>query len=302
MNWDDLRFVLAVANGGSLAGAGRALDITLSTALRRLDAMEAALGTRLFERHRGGYVPTEAGELLLREAREMAPRIDEVKRQLLGRDLRMKGTVRFTTAFATVSYLLAQALADFARDQPRIAVDVLESGAMLDLSQRQADVALRFTREAPEHLVGRHLGVVQHCVYARRGGAGLPQSRHGLAALQAMPHWIEFGRPGSENRCSRWIQRHVPHDHVRLHVDSFSSMVSLLRTGCGFGMLPNYVAVAEPDLVAVSDPIEELAAPAWILTHPDLRRTARIKAFMGFVGDAVAQRLFVASRQDRLAA
>ncbi|MDP9123050.1 MAG: LysR family transcriptional regulator [Pseudomonadota bacterium] len=302
MNWDDLRFVLAVADAGSLAGAGRSLEITLSTALRRLDAIEAGLGTRLFERRRGGYMPTDAGELMVREARAMAPRVDEVKRQLLGRDLRMKGTVRFTTAFATVSYLLAQALADFTRAQPRIAVNVHESSVLLDLSQRQADVALRFSRQAPEHWVGRQLGVVQYRIYARRSTAGLPQTVHGLATLLEMPAWIEFGGPGSENRCSRWTQRHVPPDHVRLRVEAFGSMVALLRTGCGIGMLPSYVAAAEPELVPVSGPIEELAGTAWILTHPDLRRTARIQAFMRFVGDAVAQRIARASEEDRLAA
>ena len=76
-------------------------------------------------------------------------------------------------------------------------------------------------------------------------------------------------------------------------------MVALLRTGCGIGMLPSYVAAAEPELVPVSGPIEELAGTAWILTHPDLRRTARIQAFMRFVGDAVAQRIARASEEDR---
>ena len=294
MNWDDLRFVLAVAEGGSLAGAARDLRITLSTAMRRLDAIESGLSTRLFERHRGGYVATDAGELLLQEARAVAPRIDEVERQLLGRDLRLTGSVRLTTAYATVAYLLAQPLADFARAQPEISVDVSESSVLLDLS-RQADVALRFSREPPEHWVGRQLGVAQYKIYARRGAAGLPQARTSMDALLATSRWIEFGRAGSENRCSRWMQSHIPPDHVRLRVDAFSSMVALLRSGCGIGVLPTYVGASEPELIAVSDDIEELANPAWLLTHPDLRRTARIQVFMRFIGDAVASRIRAAS-------
>src|SRR5207253_9248072 len=112
MNWDDLRFVLAVADAGSLAGAARQLRITLSTAMRRLDTIESALSTRLFERHRSGYAATDSGDVLLREARAMAPRIDDVERQLLGRDRRLTGTVSLTTAYATVAYLLAEALAE----------------------------------------------------------------------------------------------------------------------------------------------------------------------------------------------
>src|SRR5882757_4937955 len=101
MNWDDLRFVLAVADAGSLAGTARALRITLSTAMRRLDAIESGLSTRLFERHRSGYVATDAGELLVDEARSIATRIDGMERQLLGRDLQLTGSVRLTTAYAT---------------------------------------------------------------------------------------------------------------------------------------------------------------------------------------------------------
>jgi len=300
MNWDDLRFVLAVADAGSLAGAARELRVTLSTAMRRLDQLEAGLGTRLFERHRQGYAATDAGELLLREARAVAPRIDAVERQLQGRDLRLKGTVHLTTAFATVSYLLAPALADFTRAHPGISVDVSESSALLDLSRREADVALRFSREPPDHWVGRQLGVVQYRAYVRRGAAGLPQSRTGIEALLAMSPWIEFG--GSDNRCSRWMHGRLGPQQVRFRVDAFGSMVALLRSGCGIGLLPSYVAAGEPELMAVSDDIQDLSNPAWLLTHPDLRRTARIQAFMRFVGDAVAQRLGAASTDERLVA
>lgn len=302
MNWDDLRFVLAVADGKSLAGAARGLRITLSTAMRRLDAIEAGLATRLFDRHRSGYLATDAGDLLIREARALAPRIDGVERQVMGRDRRLTGSVRLTTAYATVAYLLAPALSEFARAQPAISVDVAESSVLLDLSRSQADVALRFSREPPEHWVGRQLGVVPYRIYARRGAPGLPQGRIGLDALLATPRWIELGRGATENRCSRWMRSCIPPDHVRLRVDAFSSMVALLRSGCGIGVLPAYVGAGEPELIAVSDDIDELTNPAWLLTHPELRRTARIQVFMRFVGDAVAGRLREVSESGLLAA
>ena len=102
LDWDDLRVVLAVAEAGSLAGASRALQVNHTTALRRLDALEARLSTRLFERQRSGYLPTEAGELVADEARAIAPRVDELERRLLGRDLRLSGSVRLTTASTSV--------------------------------------------------------------------------------------------------------------------------------------------------------------------------------------------------------
>ena len=148
----------------------------------------------------------------------------------------------------------------------------------------------------------RQLGVVPYRIYARRGAPGLPQGRIGLDALLATPRWIELGRGATENRCSRWMRSCIPPDHVRLRVDAFSSMVALLRSGCGIGVLPAYVGAGEPELIAVSDDIDELTNPAWLLTHPELRRTARIQVFMRFVGDAVAGRLREVSESGLLAA
>ena len=291
LDWDDLRVALAVADAGSLAGAARALNVNHTTALRRLDALEARLNTRLFERQRGGYVPTEAGEMLAEEARAIAPRVDDLQRRLLGRDLRLTGTVRLTTAFVTMAYLLPQALADFAAAHPGIEVEVAESSALLDLSRRQADVALRLSNQVPEHWVGRSLGTARYRVYAKRGVPGLPQRETPLAALLAEAPWVTFEREGTGNRWARWMQQHVPPHQVQLRVDIFNSLVAMLRTGLGVGVLPSFAAANEPDLIAVSADLPELAAPLWILTHPDLRRTARIQAFMQGVGDAVAARL-----------
>ena len=131
LDWDDLRVALAVAEAGSLAGAARALNVNHTTALRRLDALEARLNTRLFDRQRGGYLPTDAGELLADEARAIAPRIDDIERRLLGRDLRLSGSVRVTTAFVVMSYLLPRPLAEFAAAHPGIEVEVAESTALL---------------------------------------------------------------------------------------------------------------------------------------------------------------------------
>jgi DNA-binding transcriptional LysR family regulator len=290
IDWDDLRVALAVADAGSLAGAARALNVNHTTALRRLDALEARLNTRLFDRQRGGYLTTEAGELLAQEARAIAPRVADIERRLLGRDLRLTGSVRVTTAFVTMAYLLPQALAGFARAQPGIEVEIAESGALLDLSRRQADVAIRISNQVPEHWVGRTLGTVQYRVYARRGAEGLPQQVAPLATLLAEAPWIAFEREAS-NLYGRWMRQHIPPQQVRQRVDIFNSMVAMLRTGLGIGVLPVFAAHAEPDLLPVSDLVEALETPLWILTHPDLRRTARIRAFMQHVGDALEARL-----------
>ena len=124
----------------------------------------------------------------------------------------------------------------------------------------------------------------------RATGTEATQAVTPLETLQAEAPWIAFERDGS-NRFGRWMREHLPPGQVRLRVDIFNTLVAMLHTGLGVGVLPTFVAASEPGLVAVSDPIAELETPLWILTHPDLRRTARIQAFMQTVGDALAQRL-----------
>ena len=124
LEWSDLRHALAVGETGSLAGASRLLGVNHTTVLRRLDALEAKLGTRLFERRRSGYEPTDAGQTVLAHARHMADRVDEIERQILGRDRELTGLLQVTTAFVIMEHLLPAPLADFARAYPGIEVEV----------------------------------------------------------------------------------------------------------------------------------------------------------------------------------
>lgn len=290
LNWDDLRHALAIAEAGSLAAAARTLDVQHSTVLRRLETLERRLGARLFERRRQGCVPTEAGELLVEQARRMQPGVDELARRIRGRDLALAGSVRLSTSYIAMLYLLPGPLAAFSRAHPGIEVEVTEASALADLSRRDADMALRLSRTVPEHLVGRRLGEVRFRVYARRAAPGLPQQPLPLPELLEFP-WIGYDRDRSATFFERWMRANVPNACIRLRVDLFHSMVAMLRTGLGIGLLPAFVEADEPELVAVSPPLDEIDTPLWLLTHPDLRAAARIRLFMQQVGDALAARL-----------
>jgi DNA-binding transcriptional LysR family regulator len=302
LDWDDLRHALAIGAAGSLAGAARKLGVNHTTVLRRLDALEAHLGSRLFDRQRRGYQPTEAGLALLEQARHMAARADEVERQVLGRDRELTGALRVTTAFVVMDHLLPQPLADFTRAYPGIEVEVVENAVLIDLSSRQADsaqawtrreadVALRLSAQVAEYLVGRQLGMTQCRVYALRGAPGLPQQVTALDVLTRDAPWVAFERDASARIYDQWLRQHLARSSVRVRVDIFNAKAAMLRTGIGVGVLPTFMEARHPELVAVSEPIAELAQPVWMLTHPDLRQTARVRAFMQFVGDALVQRL-----------
>ncbi|WP_162911095.1 LysR family transcriptional regulator [Azohydromonas sediminis] len=302
LDWSDLRYALAVGHAGSPGAAARRLGVNATTVLRRLDALEARLGARLFDRSRRGYVPTDAGRLVIEQARRMADQADEIERRVLGRDRELTGLLRVTTAFVIMEHLLPHPLAAFARDYPGIEVEVVENAFLVDLSRRhadqaqtwarlEADVALRMSTHVAEHLVGRQLGTTQCRAYALRGGAGLPQSVQPLETLVREVPWVAFERDAHARVYDRWMRSQLAQARVRVRVDIFNAMAAMLRTGVGISVLPTFMAARHPELVPVSDPIPELSVPVWMLTHPDLRQTARVRAFMQHVGDAVAARL-----------
>ena len=299
LDWSDLRYALAIGLAGSLVAAARQLGVNHTTVLRRLDALEQRLGARLFERTRTGYTPTEAGALVLEQARRMADQVDEIERRVLGRDRELTGALRVTTAFVVMAHLLPQPLADFARAFPGIEVEVVENAFLVDLTRKRADetatwtgreaeVAVRLTSQVADHLVGRPLGMTHCKVYARRGAKGLPQTVLPLAELVRDAPWITFERDAQARVYDQWMRDQLAQAQVRLRVDIFNAVAAVLRTGLGVGVLPTFMEPQHPELMPVSEVIPELSVPVWMLTHPDLRHTARVRAFMQHVGDSVA--------------
>ncbi len=159
------------------------------------------------------------------------------------------------------------------------------------LAQREADVALRLSSQVAEHLVGRNLGLTQCRVYALRGAPGLPQSVQALEALVRDAPWVAFEQDQQDRVYDRWMRARLSRAKVRVRVDIFNATAAMLRTGIGVGVLPTFMEERLPELVAVSEPIPELSAPVWMLTHPDLRQSGRVRAFTRHVGDAIAERL-----------
>lgn len=157
-NWDDLRVFLAVARAGSLSGAARALSVNHSTVFRRIGAFEAALGVRLFERQSDGYLLTPAGEELRDGALRIEEEIASLSRKVAGQDLRLSGAVRVTTIDMLAFGLLPRHLARFRDAYPGIEIELVVGNTMLNLSRREADVALRVGNTPPETLVGRRVG------------------------------------------------------------------------------------------------------------------------------------------------
>ncbi|MFZ6776871.1 LysR family transcriptional regulator [Undibacterium sp. Ji83W] len=289
LDWDDLRYILVVARAGSLSAAARVLKVTHSTVLRRIEAIEAKMEVRLFERLRTGYVCTEAGESLRHAAEQCEPLIAQAEREIMGGDTRLTGHVRVTTAHVVAMYLLPSALARFHALHSQIEVEVRTARERVDLARREADVAIRMSADVPDTLVGRQLGQVRIRVYGWHDAAYLAKLKSRmLLPLEALTRdfpWIGFD--GQDRSYDRWVDAHVPSQVVVARADHFPSATALIKTGMGISILPEFVAQDVPGLRALSEPIPALQSPLWMLTHVDLRNTARVRAFMQIAGNAL---------------
>lgn len=283
IQWEDLRVVLAIAETGSLSGAGRKLDLSHATVFRRLGDIERRLEVSLFERSRRGYAPTPAGEDLAATAGRIEIEVLGAERRVVGRDLRLSGTVRVTTTDTLLIGLLSSIFADFRRAHPEIVLEVAMSNQLFNLSKRDADIAVRPSAAPPEMLVGRRIGQITQAVY---GHAGRHDSRNTAPDL-ASADWVGPDAHLGYAALETWMADAGVDARCHYRVDSMLGMYQAVRDGMGLAVLPCYLADADEALVRVNAPLPELATDLWLLTHPDLRRVARIRAFMDFVAEAV---------------
>jgi DNA-binding transcriptional LysR family regulator len=285
IGWEDLGLIRAIAAEGSLSAAARRLEVDHSTAFRRLGALEVRLGVRLFERARDGYAPTPAGEIAIAGAERLIAEIGALELRLAGEDLRPSGTVRLTTTDTLVE-LLAPILAVFRAAHPEIAIELVVSNAFLTLTRRDADVAVRPARDAPDHLVGRRIGPIGSAVYGR------PDL---LAADPATQDWIGFDDSLAHLDTARWLAAAVPASRIALRCDTLVGMRDLARAGVGLALLPCLLGDGDPVLARREAPGLVSSASLWLLTHPDLRRVGRVRAVLDFLGERLA------AQRDRLA-
>ncbi len=278
--WDDLKLVFAIGSAGTLSGGARQIGIDHSTAFRRLGALEAKLGVRLFDRARDGYAATPAGEAIIREAARFDDVVGTLERRLAGEDLRPSGTIRVTTT-DTLLDVLAPQIARFQKGHPEITIDLVVANAFLSLTKRDADIALRPAIEAPENLTGRRLAGIATALYAAR------DFRVADRRLLTNENWIGLDESLGHLGSARWMAAAVPPERIVARADSLMAARALAREGIGIAALPCYLADPDARLRRVAPPIDAMASSLWLLTHPDLKRVARIRAFLDFIAAAL---------------
>jgi DNA-binding transcriptional LysR family regulator len=286
LDWESLRTVLAVTRARSLAGAARALDLRHSTVFRRIEEVERRIGQPLFDRHRGGWTANELGETAARAAQAMEEAALEAERRLLGADGRLAGTIRVATSELVGGYLLSRVIDTFLTEHPAVEIEVDVSNNSLDLTRREADVAIRATRTPPDSLVGRKLATPGYAVYAVP--SLLPRGK--VPDLETLP-WIGFDERLAHLPVARWFDGVLSGARPRLRMDSLATMLRAAVAGAGAAVLPTFAASQEPGLVRVTDVISDVHMELWLLSHPDLRGSARIRAFTEHLTAALPKEL-----------
>lgn len=290
-DWNDFRLVLAVHRARSLTAAAAILGIDHSTAFRRLKALEERLGVRLFERLQGGvYQPTDAGARMAAGAERMEDEALALDRDLSGRDHRLCGRLRVTSSETLAYRRLTTHLAAFRRAHPGIVVELVIDNRVLSLSRREADIALRPVRPKEGDLWGRRLAAVAWALYAAptyldaKGGpleSANEIARHGLIGWEEATSGIE---------AADWLARAASPEAFVYRTNSLVNQLVAAKSGIGLALLPCYLGDGEDGVArALSKPIPELEGELWIVTHADLKGTARVRAFFEIVGAGLAQ-------------
>jgi DNA-binding transcriptional LysR family regulator len=287
LSWDDFRYVKAIADTRSLAGAANELGVNHSTVFRRLAQIETQLGSRLFERGRSAYALTPCGEEMVRLAERMDEDIVAFERQVTGHDLRPSGELRVTTNDTVLVHMMTGIFAGFRKAYPEIVLDVVVSNQALNLSKRDADVAVRATDRPPEALIGRRAATIAWAVYAADGKAPKgfdPESD----AREA--EWIGFGDNLASLKAAKWLKEHAVPARVVYRINTVLGLAEATAAGIGLALLPCFIGSATPGLRRIGGPLPGLDNGIWLLTHADLRQTARVRAFMDFAAAEISKR------------
>ncbi|MBY0300442.1 MULTISPECIES: LysR family transcriptional regulator [Sphingomonas] len=283
--WNDLQDFLAIARSGQLARAAAAMGVDATTIGRRLRRLEARLGRTLFEQTREGQVLTEAGEALLAQVERMARAADAIASD--GAAGTLTGVLRVSVSEGFGAFFVARHLPAFASEHPGLTVDLVASSGFLSPSRREADVAVLLARPRSGPLVAAKLSDYALHLYAARDYLTRhpPPTRATLGTAHRLVGYIPDLLYAPELRYLDDIDaRLVPH----LRSSSIQAQARLIESGAGIGVLPHFIAGANPALVRVLPDIS-IRRAFWLVTHRDTRRLARVRVFRAWLADLVAR-------------
>jgi DNA-binding transcriptional LysR family regulator len=282
LEWSDLTVILAICRAGSLSGAARMLGHNHSTIFRKINAIEEKTGVRFFERLPDGYVMTEAGETVMRYAERIESEVHALSREVLGQDMRLQGKIRVTAPDGITTQITPRLFAEFCRLNPGVSIDIVAGSPALDLSRREADVAIRATTKPPDTSLGRKICDFRFGIYSSpqylKQNRDTSMQEQSWCLLQGIVDWLIP---------LIWKKRAHGERQAVFSSSASQAVLNAAAEGMGFTMMPCYLGDADTRLLRVGEPLESLTMELWVLTHPDLRHTARVKALLAYLYEAL---------------
>ena len=295
-DWDDLRFFLAVARTGSLAAAASRLGVGASTVGRRIARLETRLGTVLFSHHTIGYALTEPGRALLERAATVEASVAELETAAAGRANEPEGAVRLATAENLASFVIIPALPAFRERCPNIALEIVTGIAPVNLTRREADLAVRLVRPTSGNVTLRRLGTLGYGLYGSPEYVAARQKRKGPdAAPFGDDDFVGWAEDFGHLPAAAWLQRRLAGRAPALATRSLYAQIVAARAGLGLALVPHAFAANDPTLARAAFDGLGFEETIWLVTHRNLANAAPVRAVSAFLVE-----LFEA-RRDRLA-
>lgn len=300
LDWNDLRYFLAVARSGSTLAASRSLKVAQATVSRRITALEDALGMSLFIRSPSGYALSVRGQAVLAEAEQVERSIETLISSVEAEGRRLSGAVRLTTVESAANVWLMPALAAFRAQHPAVVAEIIVDDRALDIARGEADIAIRFGNPPQDDsLVIRRIVEMRESVYVRHDLVeqfGLPNNYDGLKRYPI----IGFSGPGV-GPIARWIQELGPDANIVHSANTLSSVIAAVRAGMGAAVIPCLIGDTVSGLVRLFPPITELTTPGWLVTTASARQQPHIRALLDFIAEYIRESVAKTEERFRVA-
>ncbi len=277
MNWDDLKYFLAVSRKGSIRSAAASLDVSHATVARRIKAFEGSLGEPLFDRLAGGYSLTRVGEEIFKEATHLEETLSTIERRVAAKDDRLRGLIRVTLPDIIAYDLMLPAFAAFCELYPDVELEIIDSTKVFNLANREADVAFRICSEPPDYLVGRKLVVLHRACYMAKDKLPFLEEEGWLQKQNWLGWTDKLRRPKGR------FAREYPRFASKHRILSGDLQVEACRLGMGIAILLCLSGDKHPDLVRVPPCTTEAKYDLWVLSHPDMRENVKVQTFVRYM-------------------
>lgn len=285
-NWDEIRTAYQVARLGTVSGAADVLGVHHATVIRHIDALEARLGVKLFQRHARGYTPTEAGQDMMRVGQATDDQFGQLEGRIKGRGNDVSGEL-VVTSLATMSRLVTPILAEFQRLHPGLTIRYLTDDRVFRLEYGEAHVAIRAgaVPQEPDNVV-QDLATMRVGLYATDGyiaDNGKPDTIEDFANHR----FVGVDNDKSRAPFYRWLNDVVPRQNITFRATDANAIEQAVLEGSGIGFLPQWFCREQEGLQEIWPAQDAWHGAVWLVTHVDLHRTVKVQAFLNFLKDRV---------------